>query len=320
MAQRTALILVLLGLTSSLLSVSGREEEEPPIHRRLDLPSIAACGGCHQAVWTEWSQSLHARAWDNPNVLAATQNFERKQCRNCHSPLPMYETGLNEGPGYRDYLQTDGVHCLSCHGLEDGVAAARTIPDAPCRPRHTPSFLEAQSCFPCHQPTHQAFDEYALSKAKAKGTTCADCHMPEVERAGKGGVREGRSHGPHGGYNEAFVRRAVNWKVDVVEGERALAVELQNRTGHKFPGEIPSRSFQVRVSYGEGVEPDVILLRRPFRGEERADNRLAPDETRILRFEPPPGTREVLVELLFSPLPLLPLEQQFVIGRWTSEL
>ena len=46
--------------------------EERPIHERIDLPSIAACGGCHQRVYEEWSRSLHHRAWTNANVLTCS--------------------------------------------------------------------------------------------------------------------------------------------------------------------------------------------------------------------------------------------------------
>ena len=47
-------------------------EPELPIHRRIHVPSIAACGGCHQAVYAEWARSLHARAWTNANARTAT--------------------------------------------------------------------------------------------------------------------------------------------------------------------------------------------------------------------------------------------------------
>ena len=38
--------------------------------------------------------------------------------------------------------------------LADGVGAARTIPDAPCRPRFEPRLRDARLCYPCHEPTH----------------------------------------------------------------------------------------------------------------------------------------------------------------------
>ena len=281
-------------------------EVEPPIHERIDLPSIAACGGCHQQVWEEWSRSLHAKAWTNANVLSATDNFRKQSCRPCHSPQSVLVTGLDRAPDYRDFNQEDGVHCLSCHGLPDGVAAARTLPEAPCRPRAEPRMRDTYHCYPCHQPTHQAFDEYEESRAFAEGTRCIDCHMPLREDG------SGRSHGPHGGMNAEFVRTAIDWEVREEPGE--LVVVLTNLTGHKFPGEIPSRSFLLRIESEVGTE--TVLLRKPHKGEARVDNRLLPDETRELRFPRPQG--EVAVRLLFQPLPLLGPDQCFELGRWTA--
>lgn len=305
-------------VASCRLGATRDEAEDPvdafgldgrPIHARIDLPSVAACGGCHVDVYEEWSASLHHGAWTNANVRTATQDFTRESCRPCHSPLPVLQSGLQEPPLYRDFNQDDGVHCLSCHGLEDGVAAARTIPDAPCRPRFEPRLLKAEMCYPCHEPTHQAFTEYATSDAHAVGVRCVDCHMQPTEH------RRGRSHGPNGGMNADFVRRALGWQCRL-EGDEVV-VELRNRCGHKFPGEIPSRAFVVRVTFDDR-EPIYELFRKPHRGEDRADDRLLPDETRLLRHAWPEGAAAVEVELLFKPLPLMPDERAFVLGSWAG--
>jgi hypothetical protein len=281
-----------------------------PIHTRIDLPSITACGGCHQGVYREWAASLHHGAWNNDNILAATKNFALESCRPCHSPMPVLPLGLERPPEYRPFNQDDGVHCLSCHGLADGVAAARTIADAPCRPRYEPRLLQAAMCWPCHEPTHQAFAEYQTSDAHAVGIRCADCHMQPTAN------RPGRSHGANGGMNPDFVARALAFRISLADG--AVQVELRNRCGHKFPGEIPSRSFVVRVDFPDR-EPVYELLRKPNKEEARADNRLLPDEQRVLRFPLPAGVSEARVRLLWKPLPLMPEEQAFVLAEWTSD-
>ncbi len=298
----------LAAIAVACLALRGDRGERPP-HERIDVPSVAACGRCHADVYREWSQSLHARAWTNENVLRATRNFERESCRACHSPLPALATGLDRAPDYREFNQEDGVHCLSCHGLPDGVAATRTIEGAPCRPRAEPRLGLAEFCFPCHEPTHQAFSEYAVSNARRDGVRCMDCHMPEREDG------SGRSHGPHGGMNPEFVKLALDWDCRIENDE--LVVRLENETGHKFPGEIPSRSFLLKVDFGEAGS-ETVLLRKPHKQEDREDDRLLPDEVRILRFALPENVEDVRVRLLFLPLPLLPEEHAFVLGEWSS--
>jgi hypothetical protein len=281
-----------------------------PPWERIDRPSFAACGACHLEVFEEWRRSLHHLAWTNRNVREETGDFEQAACRPCHSPTSVLQSGLDRRPLHRDFNQPDGVHCLSCHGLKDGVAAARTLPEAPCRPRFSPDLLRAEMCWPCHEPTHHAFQEYERSDAKALGLRCADCHMPpRLERPG-------RDHGPNGGLNPDFVRRAIAWEVERDGAE--VAVTLRNRTGHRFPGEIPSRAFQIRVVAGGG-EPRYATLRKPGRSEAREDDRLDVDETRTIRFAVDPDAREVRVTLLFKPFPLLPDESAFVLGEWPPQ-
>ena len=74
--------------------------DEPPIHTRIDLPSIAACGPCHQDVFEQWSLSLHHGAWTNANVRQATDDFRKEECRACHSPMPVLATGLDRRPDF----------------------------------------------------------------------------------------------------------------------------------------------------------------------------------------------------------------------------
>ena len=317
MVARAALTLglALAGLAAPFQEAEQvpRSEERAP-YERLDLPSVAACGACHVQVAREWSESLHARAWVNANVRRATRDFERESCRPCHSPRPVFETGFDRPPAYRPFNREDGVHCLSCHGLGDGVAAARTIPDAPCRPRREPRLLAADHCYPCHQPTHQAFDEYRQSQAFADGIRCVDCHMPERADG------TGRSHGPHGGMNAEFVAGAIAWEAR--REEDGVHLRLRNRTGHKFPGEIPSRSFRIQavIEPPGATQPESwsTVLRKPHRGEDREDDRLRPDEEREIVI-PAGRAAAVTVQLRFASLPLLRDEDAFLLGTYRSE-
>lgn len=290
---------------AALAACDSRVEEHPLPPDRFEspitAPSVAQCGECHMEVFREWDRSLHRWAWLNRNIQQATRNFTMVECRPCHSPEPVAFTGLDTIPRFRPHLVEDGVHCLSCHGLPDGrVAAARDVPEAPCRPVRTPWLWTHMACYPCHQPTHNANAEFLESAAYRRGWSCQDCHMPRVERRRPDGtVREGRSHGPHGGLEPEQVRAGVDIEVEVRAGW--VAVRLANLTGHKFPGEIPSRALHVVVR-PQGGEEQRIVLRKPFKGEEGwSDNRLRPDEVRELEFDVAAGTAEVLV--LWYPYP-----------------
>ncbi len=312
MANSAAITVFSIGLLAWMVSpgcsvATTGAARHRPLWQRIDEPAIVTCAPCHQEVYEEWADSLHHAAWINQNVVLATDNFAKKECRSCHSPLPVLPRGLDRRPLFRQANAADGVHCLSCHGLEDGVAAARTIEGAPCRPRYEPRLLDANICYPCHEPTHQAFAEYRRSDAFATGVRCVDCHMPPSK------TRRGRSHGPNGGMNAEFVKRALAWRCWIADD--TLWIELRNRCGHKFPGEIPSRSFLVEVLFpGHDVRREV--LRRPFKTEARKDNRLLPDETRTLRYPLPQGVAVAEVRLLFKPLPLLPVAESFELGYW----
>ena len=289
---------------------SPSKQDSTPIHEQIDRPSVVACGGCHPDTYREWKDSLHHRAWTNDNVRNATRDFAIEKCRACHSPLPVLISGLDQPPLYRDFIQDDGVHCLSCHGRKDGVAAARTIPDAPCRPTFDPGLMKAEMCYPCHELTHDAFSEYYESDAHKLGIRCADCHMPARKD------RPGHFHGGLGGLNEAFVKKAIETSCRLEE--RKVVVTIRNRTGHRFPGEIPSRAFIIRVEFDRG-DARFVTLRKPAKSERREDDRLRPNETRELTFALPQGASRASVTFLWKPFPLLPDEEAFILCEWRSE-
>ena len=256
--------------------------------------------------------------------------FIRWQDAQIHILATAVQFGTSVFEGMRSYATPKGpaIFRLDAHikRLFDSARVYRMLPDytqenmctvesAPCRPRYEPRLLTAGMCYPCHEPTHDAFTEYKTSNAFAVGVRCVDCHMQPTKH------RRGRSHGNNGGLNPDFVKRALGWRCWLENNQ--VHVELRNRCGHKFPGEIPSRSFIVRVTFPGSDperEPIHVLLRKSHRGEDRKDNRLRPDETRILRFPLPKGATKAEVRLLFKPLPMMTTEQSFVLGKWSSSL
>jgi hypothetical protein len=294
----------------------------------IALPPERTCGPCHADIVKEWAPTLHARSWTNDNILDETEGFKRIECRPCHSPEPVLAlaAGLEPSsheytpPVFREINTASGVHCLSCHGLpgDAGVAAERSLPWAPCRPRRDDRLLEVALCASCHDPTHQAAQEYWTSRPAQEGVRCHDCHMAFEER--KNG-RDGWSHVFPGGFSKGQVRRGL--RAEAWCDGRAVVVALSNRAGHKFPGEVPSRSltiaFEAFDAAGKRVLDESVLLRRSFKTKEehdRPDNRLLPGETRELRQVLPDSAVRAVVTVVFRSLPLQAERDAIRIGRF----
>jgi hypothetical protein len=271
-------------------------------------PARESCGGCHPREFEEWSRSLHGLAWKDPVYRMSAGNPPKLECRGCHSMEPILarelSTEVSYRPVYRPYNQGDGVDCMACHGLADGsVAASRDIPGAPCRPRRDARLLTPEFCGACHNPSHGAYDEW-----KASGTekTCTDCHA----------LKDGRfSHRMLGARDPEFVKTGLSWSCEVAGSE--LRVTLVNRSGHKLPAEVPSRTLRVAVER-DGRE-DEVFLRRPNKqivGEK--DNRLIPGETRVLRWDVA-GARKLQVRILYQQSPFMMPEGWIEMGAWQKE-
>ena len=239
--------------------------------------SEQSCRQCHAAVWNEWQQSSHSRAFSDPNVQAAFQHFgfDRK-CQSCHAPEPVLVTGLGEEVQLRQAHLKGGVTCLSCHQTPDGrgVAARRTISDAPCRPVQRPELAESRFCGACH---NAIYDDWQQTHFERAGKGCRDCHMPP----GSGGNGR-RSHLCLGGHDPASFRSGA--KMDCRRQGEELVVSVTNTgTGHNFPGERHNRVLLIQVIQ-RNAAGEITLCRQqqikgitPFRGESSADRIRAAD-------------------------------------------
>ena len=278
----------------------------PPASVETSAPdAMQACGRCHAGIHADWKKSLHGRAWIDADFRASAGNPPKLECRGCHSMEPILareiSTDVSYRPVYRPYRQEEGVTCLSCHGLADGsVAAARDIPGAPCRPRRDDRLRSPEFCGACHNPTHLAYDEWKMSRS---GKTCSDCHA----------VRDGKfSHRMRGVDDPDFVRSGLDWSCGTAGAE--LRISLTNRSGHRLPAEVPTRLLRVKIRI-DGRDEEVVF-RRPMKaivGEK--DNRLWPDETRVLQ-RSIAGATAVEVEILYQQSMFAQPKDWIVIGRW----
>lgn len=282
----------------------------PPLELPIQKPSSwDSCGRCHEQVYKDWEGTLHARAWLDPVYRMSAGDPPKLECRGCHSMEPILareiSTDVSYRPVYRPYNHAEGVNCLSCHGLSDGsVAAARDVPGAPCRPRRDARLRTPVFCGACHNPSHGAYDEW---KASGLAKTCTDCHA----------TKDGKfTHRMRGVEDTEFVKAAVGWSCEVKGDE--LRIALTNRSGHKLPAEVPSRTLRVHITLDAREEE--LFFCRPNKGiVGRKDNRLLPGETRVIS-RPLGGARRAQVRILYQQSPFMLPDGWILIADWEKAL
>ncbi len=316
---RIALACVCLALIAGLVIWSRSNDGESSAEASNSGFSHADCRKCHQAVWREWEQSYHAKAWTDSNVQTAFAHFGHdRKCHACHAPQPVLRVGLEQPVALRDDDHESGINCLTCHaGSEPGtVAARRTITDAPCRPVAQPSLSQSQFCGGCHKAV---YDDWRVSRYVKEGKTCQTCHMPQAPgRAG------GVSHVCLGGHDTPTVRGGVKMTCRR-EGDELVVDVTNHTTGHNFPGERHNRTLYLQV-IERAADGKITLARQhlikgvtPFRGESTAE-KIKADETVTMRFEivSPPVTADV--RLLYKPFAWFTDHDALVVHREEMKL
>lgn len=109
-------------------------DTEVPLEDGADIggfPSAKKCEKCHQAIYDEWTASMHSHADTSPvtiaqlnQVVAQELIFEsdpdpQQLCTNCHSPIPALITGSAtlpfEDARYSKAALNEGITCATCH-------------------------------------------------------------------------------------------------------------------------------------------------------------------------------------------------------------
>lgn len=298
----------------------------------LDFSSSRSCAACHLDVYEEWSRSQHAFAFTNPvdRRQDMTDGFRKRDCVPCHAPRPVFEHGLGKASRVvaRETNQFEGVDCLTCHLLADGVASANTGLSGACNPIYRKELTSPDLCAPCHNQ-HNTVDEWEQSPPLIRGDGCAGCHMPRVVRdAGPGRPgRTGRYHGPRGGNDLDLLRSAatLSWSVVAAPEGPRLKVSITNSgTAHNLPADAKHRALDLVVHLkdreGRDVGPQVdhgagqtggaarLRFRNPYRSEEDLKNTQIPSgETRTLELELDPETvHSASILLLYKRSPYVP--------------
>ncbi len=305
--KRLVAVLVLGGLVAAGVAVLSSDQNEPPpppseegdVARSTPFVSAAECRDCHTDVYDEWRSSYHGQAWTDPMVQALSGGFTQSECIDCHAPQPIHVTGVEHRVAPRGHNRTDGVDCLTCHLLEDGVSVAAaatadtTRTKGACRPREVPVMTESTACASCHNQ-HETVDEVLAS---GRNETCQTCHMPEVARSGDDGAHSGRSHRFPGAHSEEMHRKATTMAVRVADGK--IHADVTNSGGaHHIPTDARHRSYNVWITLvdarGNPWTPAWQQMgdgeyRLYYRDDFKESTQIANGQTRTATFDVPSG-------------------------------
>lgn len=251
----------------------------------LDADDPATCAPCHEAVVTEWKESLHSRAHHANDPLYGALRALRLEkqgphipgkCATCHNP--------RDPKDHESRAARTGVSCAVCHQLEgvhvaskdkNGLAALIVGPEKTFRASHDvpngtaplhatgaalPALADGQTlCLACHAeeqnaagvPTCTTGVEHAEGGG---GQSCAACHMAEVPTP-SGAVSSRPSHkshrfeGPHQAHRlgvPGVLGAAVALSGRFEAGK--LVARLENKSSHAFPTGFPGRMAMLVVT------------------------------------------------------------------------
>ncbi|MFN0009241.1 MAG: HEAT repeat domain-containing protein [Planctomycetota bacterium] len=274
-----SLAAIFLGSTCLLLATCTSDRSAPPSLELAAAPTAAAprhdvmesafCADCHPAIYAEHEQSTHGRAFSDEEVRLATARFSHQDCIICHTPRPIFETGVGMNPIRRHFGLEEGNTCMTCHWKPDrdytGFSGG-----AECVGAFAEGAGTVEACASCHRNHGTPYQWEKNPNGKESGRDCIDCHMQPVERevAVGGPVRRVRTHLFPASRSESQVARAYVYDARI-EGN-VVVVEIENKgAGHNFPTELKQRSVEslvvVRDLEGREVARSRMVFRDPYK-------------------------------------------------------
>ena len=285
------------------------------------------CKSCHPAIWKEWENSMHAKAWTDEIYQAAAKQIPGREtkCDQCHAPQPILITGIGKMPKRRDKQREAGVSCLVCHLNADGAmngppASAQTY----FHPNVTnPIYTQPTAlCGTCHGqqsvPEHDQVTSF-LNGVFAEGdTSCATCHMPVVTRLQSTTSHKpikGRKHTWRGSRSRAQLKRAATLQVEYADGK--LDVKVRSKTGHILPGgTLRTIVLEVALLAPDGTQRQTQQIAIAAKHQ----NRLLPNENRTYTFEiAVPATGDTIkARLIYQLTPDTPKTEWILMAETTD--
>ncbi|MDE0892474.1 MAG: HEAT repeat domain-containing protein, partial [Planctomycetota bacterium] len=280
-------VLLLWVAVSCVWDRQGSEGETA--HVRLESPAVSAttghglgsslhaqavmkstfCADCHPAIYAEHEANTHGRAFTDEEVRLATGRFSQGDCINCHTPRPIFETGIGQNPLRRHHGLLEGNTCMTCHWSED-EDYSRFEGGSDCLTSFDDRVGKVEACATCHR-NHGTPYQWELSpKGKLAGRDCIDCHMPIRHRPVAVGeeARDVYSHDFSGGRTATQLHKAYGYSAKI-EGN-VVVVRITNRgTGHNFPTELKQRSVEsvvvIRDASGVEIGRSRMVFRDPYK-------------------------------------------------------
>src|SRR4029079_4995173 len=109
-----------------------------------------SCAGCHPAEYAENSQNTHGLAYFDMEPRAAPRGFRRDDCVRCHTPRPVFETGIGLTPIQRWTDLEEGNNCMSCH-WKAAYDYSKFAGDKECKTAFDRRVGTVQACASCHR-------------------------------------------------------------------------------------------------------------------------------------------------------------------------
>ena len=225
----------------------------------------AFCAECHPAIYAEHELNTHGRAYTDNEVRLATGNFRTANCIRCHTPRPIFETGVGNNPRRRHFGLEDGNSCMTCHWQQD-TDYSRFVGGADCKTAFHPDVGTVDACASCHKNHGTPYQWEKSPEGKLAGRTCVSCHMKRVTRpvAVGGPVRRVYSHAFPGARDVDHVRSAYEYEAEI-DGNEAVVVIANTGAGHNFPTELRQRSVESLVIVQDQDGNEVARSRKVFR-------------------------------------------------------
>lgn len=284
------LVTVLGGATFGV----GGGGKSPPTDTPAPLftfQSATSCAGCHDAIYSEWSESWMRGAYVNAafqadftrwRTLAQASGEDPLDCLRCHAPAALMPLPAQ----HREALALEGVTCEVCHRTasvewEDDIAHASLAPGfigfdrtlggpAPHPVAASAAFDDSSLCAMCHLDKRgdlfieRTYDEWRNGPWAAEGVGCTTCHMPSVSGPSATGG-SGENHASHrfpGGHpgSPLLAGAATLEIVSIDDAVATFAVENVG-VGHNLPtgGVHPTElALDVAILGADGARREVV--------------------------------------------------------------